>query len=124
MSITNAMISDWQYASSADITDTTAVAVAAAPGAAKRHRVVAIQVTNSDTAVGTVVQVLTASTVIANLFVGPYVAAAPGVSYAQATFPLPLKGGVNEAINVIAVTNSAQVRVSVQGYIERAGALA
>ena len=115
-----APINEWQYASAADITDTTAVEAKAAPGTGKRHRVVAVQVTNSDTAVGTVVRVLSASTVLANLHVGPYVAAAPGTSYAQAVFPLPLRGGSNEAINVDCVTTSAQVRVSLQGYTETA----
>ena len=111
------IISDRQYASTSDIADTTAVEVAAAPGAGKRHYVVAIQVTNSDVAVGTVLQILHGSTVIGNLFVGPYVAAAPGTSFAQATFPQPLKGAANAAINVACVTTSAQVRVSVQGFV-------
>jgi len=111
------IIKDWQYADTADITDTTAVVVAAAPGAGKRNYVVGVQVTNSNIAVGTVVQLLSGSTVIANLFVGPYVAATPGNSFAQASFLQPLKGGVNEAINVKCVTTSAQVRTSVQGFV-------
>jgi hypothetical protein len=111
------IIADWQYASAADIVDTTAVEVAAAPGSGKRNYVVAIQVGNSDTAVGSFVRILSGATVIANLFVGPFVAAAPGSSYAQATFPQPLKGADNAAINVDVVTTSAQVRVSVQGFV-------
>jgi hypothetical protein len=110
---------EWQYADANDITDTTAVEVKAAPGANKRHRVVAVQLTNTDTAVGTVVQVLSgASTVLANLWVGPYVAAAPGGAGQCAIFPLPLRATANEAIQVKCVTTSAQVRCSVQGYTE------
>jgi hypothetical protein len=107
---------DWQYASTADIADDTAVEVAAAPAADQRHYVAAVQVLNTDTAVGTIVQVLHGSTVIGNLFVGPYVAAAPGTNYAQATYPKPLKGAAGAAINVKCVTTSAQVRVAVQGF--------
>lgn len=111
------IIKDWQYADANDIADTTAVEVAAAPGTGKRNYVTAIQVTNTDTAVGTVVQVLDGSTVIANLHVGPYVAAAPGTSYAQAVFPSPLRCSDNAACNVKCVTTSAQVRTSVQGFV-------
>lgn len=124
MLMTHAMISDWQYASTADIADTTAVEVAAAPGSARRHRVVGVDIHNSDIAVGTVVNVRSGTTVLWSGFVSPYVAAAPGASHIGASFLLPLKGGVNEAINVICVTTSAQVRVSLQGFVERAGALA
>lgn len=110
---------DWQYASSSDIADTNAVEVVAAR-AGYRHRVCAIQVHNSDTAVGTVVNIRTGTTVIGSVFVGPFVAAAPGNSHVQATYPMPLKGDVGAAINVICVTTSAQARVSVQGVTEKA----
>lgn len=118
--ITSAPINDWQYASAADITDTSAVEVAAAPGAGKRHRVTGVHVVNSDIAVGSYVQVLSGSTVMWTGFVGPFVAAAPGSSVDGDRFIRPLKGGTNEAINVIVVTTSAQVRVSLQGYTETA----
>jgi hypothetical protein len=109
----------WQYASTGDIADTNAVDVAAAK-TGYRHRVCAIQVHNSDTSVGTVVNIRTGSTVIGSVFVGPFVAAAPGNSYVQATYPMPLIGDVSATINVICVTTSAQVRVSVQGVTEKA----
>lgn len=110
---------DWQYADAADVTDTNAVeAVAARAG--YRHRVCAIQATNTDTAVGTVIQIRTGTTVIGNIFVGPFVAAAPGGEGAYVTFPMPLKGTVGENINFICVTTSAQVRCSLQGVSEKA----
>ena len=121
--ITNAPVGDWQYASSADITDTNAVDVAAAPGAGRCHRVTDVTINNSDTAVGTVVNVRSGTTVLWSGFVSPFVAAAPGVSHISHSFVRPLKGGNNEAINVICVTTSGQVRVSLCGYTERIGAL-
>lgn len=108
------IVGDWQYSDTADIVDTTAVeAMAAKTGA--RHLVTGIQATNTDTAVGTVIQILSASTVIGQVMVGPYVAAAPGASYAEASYFKPLKGGSGEAINIKCVTTSAQVRCSLQG---------
>jgi hypothetical protein len=107
---------DWQYASSADITDTTAVEVQAAPGATQRNFVVAAQFTNSDATIGTVVQILSGSTVIGNAYVGPQIATTGSMNGYGLVFPKPLKGGLNEAINVKCVTDSAQVRVSVQGF--------
>jgi hypothetical protein len=121
--ITNAPVGDWQYASTSDIADTNAVEVAAAPGAGRLHRVTDVAIHNSDTAVGTVVNVRSGTTVLWSGFVSPYVAAAPGSSHISHAFVRPLKGGANEAINVICITNSAQVRVSVGGYTERSGAL-
>ena len=114
MILSAAIVNEWQYASTADITDTTAVEVKAA-SAANRHRVTGIHVVNSDIAVGTYVQLLTASTVIWTGWVGPYIAAAPGCNVDGDQFVKSLIGGVNEAINVVVVTTSAQVRVSVQG---------
>lgn len=110
-----AIINEWQYASTSDIADTTPVEVKAAPGAANRHRVTGIHVVNSDTAVGTYVQLLSGSTVIWTGFVPPYIAAAPGTNVDGDQFVKSLIGGLNEAINVACVTTSAQVRVSVQG---------
>lgn len=109
---------EWQYASAADIADTNAVEVVALK-AGYRHRVMAIQANNTDTAVGTVIQIRTGTTVIGNLFVGPFVAAAPGDSTDEAVYPMPLIGAVGANINVICVTTSAQVRVSVQGVTEK-----
>ena len=110
---------DWQYASTSDIADTNAVeCVAAKTG--YRHRVMAIQANNTDTAVGTVVNIRSGTTVLASVFVGPFVAAAPGGEGIAVTYPMPLKGDVSGNINVIAVTTSAQLRVSVQGVTEKA----
>lgn len=117
------VINDWSYVSAADITDTNAAEAKAAPGAGKRHYVAAIQVANSDTTPGTYVHVLSASTVLWTGFVSNYVVAAPGASYIEATFPVPLKGGINEAINV-KVETAAQVRFNVQGFTARAGTVA
>ena len=122
--ITNAPIGDWQYASTADIADTSAVDVAAAPGAGKRHRVTDITMNNTDTAVATLVQVRTGTTVLWTGFLAPYIAAAPGVNQIDRSFVRPLKGDDNATINVICVTTSAQVRVSICGYTERSGAIA
>lgn len=104
---------DWQYASAADIVDTTAVEVVAAK-AGYRHRVCAIQATNNDATVTTVVQIRTGTTVIGNI----QVAAVTGFS--EATFPMPLIGDVGSNINVIAVTDSAQLRVALQGVTQKA----
>jgi hypothetical protein len=116
--ITNAIVGIWQFASTSDIADTNAVEAAAAPGSGKRHRVTAVQINNTDTAVGTVVNIRSGTTVLASLFVGPFVAAAPGSAGSAATYPMPLIGSDNGNINVICVTTSAQARVSVQGYTE------
>ena len=109
---------DWQYASTADITDTNAVEVVALK-AGYRHRVMAIQAHSTDTAVGTVVNIRTGTTVIGSIFVGPFVAVAPGADTVCVVYPMPLKGDVSANINVIAVTTSAQLRVSVQGVTEK-----
>ena len=110
---------NWQYASAADITDTTAVEVVAAK-AGYRHRVTGAHAINTDTAVGTIVQIRTGTTVIGNLFVAPFVAAAPGDSTDDDEYSMPLIGDVGANINVICVTTSAQVRVSLQGVTEKA----
>lgn len=109
---------DWQYASTSDIADINAVEVVALK-AGYRHRVMAIQVTNTDATVGTVVQIRSGTTVLANLYVSPQVAATTGNNGYGVTFPMPLKGDVGANINVICVTTDALVRVSVQGVTEK-----
>lgn len=104
-------VKEWQFASTADTVDTTAVPVVAAV-AGMRHRVMAVQVTNSHATVATVVQILTGSTVIANLMVG----AVNG--YAEAVFTMPLMGALATNIQFACVTTGAAVRVSVQGVTE------
>jgi hypothetical protein len=123
MLMTQNFVSTWQYVSAADITDTNATAAAAAPGAGRRHRVVAVQIANVDTTPGTFVHILSGSTVIWTGFVSPYVVAAPGASYIEATFPIPLVCATNEACNV-KVETASQIRFNVQGFVERSGTLA
>ena len=110
---------DWQYASTADIVDDAAVEVVAAR-AGYRHRVCAIQAHNTDTAVATIVNIRTGTTVIGSLFLPPYIAAAPGKHSVEIEFPMPLIGAVGSNINVICVTTSSQTRVSVQGVTQKA----
>jgi hypothetical protein len=117
--ITTSPVGDWQYASTSDIADTSAVeAVAAKTGA--RHRVTDITLNNTDTAVATLVQVRSGTTVLWTGFLGPYIAAAPGVNQIDHSFVRPLKGDSGANINVICVTTSAQVRASISGYTETA----
>jgi len=109
----------WQYASAADIVDTTAVEVVAAK-AGYRHRVTGAHALNTDLTIGTIVQIRTGTTVIGNLFVGPFVAAAPGGATDDDDYEMPLMGDVGANINVICVTTDAQVRVAVQGVTQKA----
>ena len=108
------IVNEWQYTSPADITDTTAVEVVAAKSG-HRHRVHGVHFVNSDIAVGTYVQVLSGATALWTGFVGPFVVAAPGANSDGDQFQRPLIGGSGEAINVVCLTTSAQVRASVQG---------
>ena len=111
-----AIINEWQYTSPSDIINTAAVVVAAAPGVGRRHRVTGVHIVNTDTAVGTLVQLLSGATAIWTGFVGPFVALAPGTSIDGEQFAAKsLIGGDNEAISVVCITDSAQVRASVQG---------
>jgi hypothetical protein len=61
------------------------------------------------------VHILSAATVIWTGFISPYVVAAPGSSYIEATFPSPLRGGIGEAINV-KVETASQIRFNLQGF--------
>jgi len=105
----------WQYVSPAEIADTADDEVKAAV-VGSYHYVCAVQISNTDVTVGTMVVVKSASTVIWAGFVSPYVAAAPGVSYIEAVFPKPLRSAVSEAINVACLTTSAQVTFCAQGF--------
>ena len=117
--INKAPTGDWQYASAADIADTNAVeAIAAKTGC--RHRVTDITLNNTDTAVATLVQVRSGTTVLWTGFLGPYIAAAPGTNQIDRSFVRPLKGDDGGNINVICITTSAQVRASLGGYTETA----
>jgi len=103
-------VSEWQFASIADTTDTTAVPMVAAK-AGTRHRVMAVQASNTS-AVATVVQLRSGTTVIGSFYLAGTAGAASQI------FPMPLMGNLNADINFINVTNGAGVRVSAQGVTE------
>jgi hypothetical protein len=109
----------WSYVSPADVADTAADEAKAAK-TGYRHHVCGVQVSNSDTAVATLVNILSGSTVLWTGFLPPYIAAAPGTHYIAAVFTPPLMGGIGEAINVINTTDSAQTRYNVQGFTTKA----
>jgi len=107
--------STWQYASAADVTDTTSTEMSAAVASTRKY-VKGCVFSNTDATVGTYVNVLSASTVIGVVYVAPQVAATSGVNSLPVQFDPPLRGGVNEAINFQAVTTSAQLRTMCQGF--------
>lgn len=95
----------------AAITDTTTTSVIAAQGAGVRTYITQITVTNSHATVGTFVKITDgASTILHEAY-----AAAAGGGY-TATFPTPLRGTANTAVNAICVTTGANVIASVSGY--------
>lgn len=95
----------------AAITDTTSTAIIAASGSASiRNYVTSVLVTNSHATVGTFVKILEG----ANIICEGYAAAAGGGF--SATFPTPLRGAGNTAINAQPVTTGANVIASASGY--------
>lgn len=94
----------------AAITDTTSTSTIAAQGAGIRTYVTQITVTNSHATVGTFVKILDGASIIHEGY-----AAAAGGGY-TATFPTPLRGTANTAINTQPVTTGANVIASVSGY--------
>lgn len=108
---------EWVYASAGAIADTTAVALKAAV-AGKINYLSAIQLSNLDATVGTIVQVLSASTVLWQFYLAPQIAATNGQNGVAIVFPVPLRSAVNEALNVKCVTNSAEVYANAQGYTD------
>jgi hypothetical protein len=107
----------WQYASAADVTDTTSTEMKAAT-ASVRNYTSSCTFSNTDATVGTYVNILSASTVLSVVYVAPQVASTAGQNSLAVTFSPPLRGAVNEAINFQAVTTSAQLRVACQGFSE------
>jgi hypothetical protein len=105
----------WQYASSADVTDTTSTEMKAAV-ASNRNYVGSCVFSNTDATVGTYVNILSASTVIGVVYVAPQIASTAGHNSLPVKFEPPLRGAVNEAINFQAVTTSAQLRTACQGF--------
>jgi hypothetical protein len=95
----------------AAIVDTTTTSVIAAQGAGVRTYITQITVTNSHATVGTFVKITDGASTI--LWEG-YAAAAGGG--ATASFPTPLRGTANTAVNAICVTTGANVIASVSGY--------
>jgi hypothetical protein len=105
----------WQYASAADVTDTTSTEMKAAV-ASQRNYVKSCIFSNTDATVGTYVNVLSAASVIGVVYVAPQIASTAGQNSLPVQFGTPLRGAVNEAINFQAVTTSAQLRVACQGF--------
>lgn len=94
----------------AAITGTTDTSVIAAAGAGIRNYVTALTVTNSHATVGTVVELKDGTTVIHRAY------AAPAGGGFTITFPTPLKGTANTAINAANVTTGSNTYVSASGF--------
>ncbi len=92
------------------IINTTPVAIAAAGGAGVRNYLAAIQYMNS-AATASEIEIRDGSTVIWR----GYVPASMTVA-ASFTFPVPLRGTANTALNVALLTTATATRVSAQGY--------
>lgn len=92
------------------ITDTTSTSVIAAAGADVRNYITSILVTNSHATVSTFVKILDGTT---TLWQGYALAAGGGFSV---TFPVPLRGTANTAINAKCVTTGSNVIVNCAGY--------
>lgn len=108
---------EWTYPSAGAITDTTAVEMKAAV-TGKRNYLTAIQLSNTDATVGTVVQVLSAATVLWQFYLAPQIAATNGQNGVSIPFPVPLRSATGEALNVKCVTTSAEVYANAQGYTD------
>jgi hypothetical protein len=104
--------SRWNYAgATGGITNTTAVALAAAGGTGVRNYLAALQYMNS-AATASEIEVRDGSTVIWR----GYVPASMTVA-ANVIFPVPLRGSANTALNVALLTTATATRVSAQGYV-------
>lgn len=102
--------SRWQFAGvTGGITDTSDVAIAAAAGASLRNYLTAIQFAN--TGIASEIVVKDGATVIWR----GYALATTG-DQQSVTFPVPLKGTANTALNVAMITTASATRVSAQGY--------
>lgn len=108
---------EWAYASAGAIADTTAVELKAAV-TGKRNYLCALQLSNTDATVGTIVQILSASTVLWQFYMSAQIAATAGNPGVPIVFPVPLRSATGEALNVKCVTNSAEVYANAQGYTD------
>lgn len=103
--------STWQYAgATGGIVNTTAVPISAAAGAGVRNYVVACQFLNSS-AVASEIVIKDGTTIIWRGY-----APATMPTPAQVTFPIPLRGTANTAMNVAMVTTATATVVSCQGF--------
>lgn len=98
-----------QYTSPSDITDTADDAAFAAVADIK-HAITHFSAMNAHATVGTWVYLKNGSTVIYSGY------CAPAGGGFVATFPVPLVGSTNAAINVANATTGSAVRVNVSGY--------
>lgn len=104
--------SRWQFAgATGGITNTTAVAIAAAGGAGVRNYVTAIQYFNS-AAVASEIEIRDGVTAIWRGY-----APASMTQPVSITFNSPLRGTANTAVNVAVLTTATATRVSAQGYV-------
>jgi len=95
----------------AAITGTTVAEVLAAGGAGIRNYVTSLTVTNSHATVGTLVEIRDGTTTV--IFRGY---AAPAGGGFSVTFPVPLKGTANTAINAYNITTGSNTYVSASGF--------
>ena len=109
-------ISTWAFApASGGIVNTSDNAAAAAPGASIRNFVTSMQCVNQHATVSTEVVIKSNATVI---WRGYFQAVSVGGTVCM-NFDPPLKGGVNEAINVACITTGAAVYPNIQGFVSR-----
>lgn len=107
----------WQYAAaSGGIVDTADNAIQAASTAGQRHYLRSMQVVNNDASVGTELVIKDGSTVIFRIFVPQSIALVTQPMPVGFEFDPPLFGSVNTALNVAAITTSAQLYVNAQGF--------
>jgi len=108
--------SSWQHAAaSGGITDTNDVVVKAATPEL-RHYVKSCQVVNTDATVGTEFVIKDGSTVIFRIFVPQSIAAVTQPMPSNLRFSPPLKTTAGAALNVAAITTSAQLYANLQGF--------
>ena len=109
---------EWVYASAGAISDTNAVELKAAV-TGKRNYLCALQLSNTDATVATIVQIISgASTVLWQFYIRPQIAATQGENGIPIEFPVPLRSATGEALSVKAVTTSAELYVNAQGYTD------